>query len=88
MALEESDFAKLGSFISSEIGKVKTELEGKITAAAPAPATTPGAGTPAPASGLEYWVHLADGEVKKLAESEISSHIDGVAVIAKYLVGA
>lgn len=78
MALEESDFAKLGEFIKTEISK-GLEIVKPVT---------PGAGEPAPPTGLEYYVHLADGNVVKLAESEISSHISGVAVIAKYLVGA
>lgn len=92
MALEESDFAKIGDFIKGEFSSLKEDFDKTVEAAkadvkAAAPAT-PGTQQPASPEGLEYWVHLADGTVVKKLESEISSHIGGIAVVAKYLVGA
>jgi hypothetical protein len=37
----------------------------------------------------EYYVHLADGNVVTMKDEESSgSHVDGIQVIARYLVGA
>lgn len=37
----------------------------------------------------EFYVHLADGTTQVLSEEEsAASHVDGVQVIARYLVGA
>jgi len=43
------------------------------------------------AQSPEFYVHLADGSVVKLSSAdadEAGSHYDGIAVIARYLVGA
>jgi hypothetical protein len=43
------------------------------------------------ASAPEFYVHLADGNVVKLSQEDsdaAGSHYDGIAVIARYQVGA
>jgi C4-dicarboxylate-specific signal transduction histidine kinase len=83
MALEQSDLSTIADLVAQQVqaglADVKTELS-KVE-------STPVV-KKAEADLKEYWVHLADGQTLKMAESELSSHVGGIAVVAKYLVGA
>lgn len=95
MALTQEDLAALGSLISSEAGKLvgdlRSELEGKLTAAA-VKAENHGAPDAAndTASAPDYYVHLANGDVI-VSKDAGSTHmtVDGksVQVIGHYTVG-
>jgi len=83
MALTPEDLSALASLIDQ-----------KVTAAVDAVKADVGAVTATPAvedavKAIEYYVHLADGNVVKLpADQAATTHVDGVAVIGKYQVGA
>jgi hypothetical protein len=101
MALEDSDLAKIGAFLKSEVSGVEerlmTALDQKIADVPAAVAASQPheavAGKPEvdPEAGPDYYVHLADGTVVTTKDSA-STHLPGqngepVTVIGRYQKG-
>jgi hypothetical protein len=83
MALTPEDIAALGQLIETKVATAVADVKADITAASSTPEVKN------VETALEYYVHLADGNVVTLPAADASnSHVDGVAVIGKYQVGA
>ena len=96
MALDQSDLAALGQFITTEVAKAVDGIRGDMSArqAADTAANREAiVGKPEvdPEAGPEFYVHLANGNIVKTYDST-STHMaaedgDMVAVIGRYQVG-
>ena len=90
MALEASDIEKLAALIESKVtaavNAAKADLEGAVQGTAAVAESAPV--QEAVQAAREFYVHLADGNVVTLPEDQANtSHVNGVAIIGKYLVG-
>lgn len=82
MALDAADIEALGALIDKKVTAAVDAVKADVTGVE---------GTPVVQDvekAVEYYVHLADGNVVTLPADKVDSHVDGVAVIGKYQVGA
>jgi hypothetical protein len=83
MGFSPEDIAALGQLIETKVSAAVADAKADLGAVAATPEVQDAE------KALEYYVHLADGNVITLPAAEASnSHVDGVAVIGKYQVGA
>jgi hypothetical protein len=83
MTLTPEDIAALGQLIETKVEAAVADVKADLTAASSTPEVQDAEKV------LEYYVHLADGNIVTLPAALASnSHVDGVAVIGKYQVGA
>jgi hypothetical protein len=90
MAITPEDLKTLGDFIEGKVEAAIADVR-KDVAAVKSDATAAEA-TPVvqeAVKAIEYYVHLADGTVQTMTAADAdTSHVNGVAVIGKYQVGA
>jgi hypothetical protein len=82
MALDAADIEALGALIDKKVTAAVADVKADITGVEAQPVVQDAV------KAVEYYVHLADGNVVTLPADQIDSHVDGVAVIGKYQVGA
>jgi hypothetical protein len=82
MALTPEDIQALAGLIETKVTAAVDAIKGDVSAASSTPEVQDAV------AAIEDYVHLADGNVVKMAQGEVGTHVDGVAVIGKYQVGA
>lgn len=83
MALEASDLEAIAKLIEGKVATALEDVKADMTAVEQTPVVEDAV------KAVEYYVHLASGDVVTLpAEAAAQSHVNGVAVIGKYQVGA
>lgn len=83
MALEASDLEAIAALIDKKVSTAVADVKSDVAAVEAQPAVQDAE------KAVEYYIHLADGNVVTLpADQAESSHVNGVAVIGKYQVGS
>lgn len=82
MALTPEDIAAIANLVETKVADAVKDVKADVSAASSTPEVQDAV------KAIEYYVHLADGNVVTLpADQAAQSHVDGVAVIGKYQVG-
>jgi hypothetical protein len=82
MALSPEDLQALAGLIDTKVTAAVDAIKGDVKAVQATPAVED------VEAAVEDYVHLADGNVVTMPQGEVGTHVDGVAVIGKYQVGA
>jgi hypothetical protein len=92
MALDAADFEKIAALIEGKVASAVESVKADVVGTAQGlTAVADSAPVQEAEKEVEYYVHMADGTVQILPESQVpvgTTHLNGMAVIGRYEVGA